>query len=213
MRATKPLYIELATLVQRQRNLADRISAAIHSSNGAERDRCLAMKNQVEDEICRLLKEYLPSGSGVDGGTTLNTGGCFRAGHSRLLCLALSAGFHHMDDQGSYVKWTEHTIQVIPDMVSGFTLNIGGPNYRQIKDYLFDLYGQALQQVVPVAPCVGLEPNDPVLIKPSIVIELEGGLLQTVYATEQADVLFFDEVTDPTGVKMAALTPKLTQVY
>ena len=168
MRATKPLYIELATLVQRQRNLADGISVAIHSSNGPERDRCLAMKVQVEDEIQRLVKEYLPSGSGVDNGTTLDTGACFRAGHSRLLCLALSAGFHHMNDQGTYVKWTEHTIQVIPDLISGFALNIGGPNYRQIKDYLHDLYGQALQVVVPVAPCVGQEDNTPVLISPTL---------------------------------------------
>lgn len=213
MRPTKPLYIELATLVQRQRNLADSISVAIHNSNGPERDRCLAMKVQVEDEIHRLVKEHLPSGSGVDNGTTLDTGACFRAGHSRLLCLALSAGFHHMNDQGSYVKWTEHSIQVIPDMISGFTLNIGGPNYRQIKDYLFELYGQALQQVVPVAPCVGRDDNEPRLIKPNIVIDLYGGLLQTVYASEDADVSFFDEVNDPRGEQMAANITTLKQVY
>jgi hypothetical protein len=81
--------------------------------------------------LCKLL----PSGSGIDNGTKLVR---VRTTPGDEL-IELQAGFHHMNDQGSYNGWTEHTIRIRPSF-SGLNITISGPDRNEIKEYLHDVY-------------------------------------------------------------------------
>lgn len=89
----------------------------------------------------RELEQLLPSGSGIDSGTTIDIG----ASHAEKLIMY--APFHHMNDAGYYDGWTEHTITVTPSF-SGINIRVSGRNRNDIKDYLCDTYHHALTQIV-----------------------------------------------------------------
>ena len=100
----------------------------------------LIKPNQVEDEIIALVKNYLPSGSGFDAGTTLDLTS------SSPNCLIFRTSFHHMNEHGMYDGWTEHIIRVRPHLAFDIDLTIFGPNRNQIKDYIHDVFHNALVQ-------------------------------------------------------------------
>lgn len=82
------------------------------------------------ETIDKLMKDS-PSGSGFDSGTTI-------IDHGKKLMFETS--YHHMNENGFYDGWTEHTITVIPDLVLDFTLSISGRNKRDIKDYVYEVF-------------------------------------------------------------------------
>ena len=85
-----------------------------------------------------FIFEHMPSGSGVDNGTTFD----YEKSTQEKLIFNLS--YHHMDQYGNYSGWTEHTITVRPSLVGAFKLSISGRNRNDIKDYLNDIYTRAL---------------------------------------------------------------------
>lgn len=89
----------------------------------------------------RNLCKLLPSGSGIDNGTTLVS---ISTKPERI---KLSCSFHHMNDQGSYDGWTEHTVNVRPSF-HGLDVSISGPNRNEIKDYLHEVYAHAMGERV-----------------------------------------------------------------
>ena len=92
------------------------------------------------------LAKDLPSGSGIDRGTKID----LEASSQNRLVLTL--GYHHMNNVGIYDGWTEHKIIVTPDLLFGFNLRITGRDRNQIKEYLHDVYSQALNtETVPAA--------------------------------------------------------------
>lgn len=120
------LYSELAMLVQAYKN-------------------CIASHNEVwqdrhEERILSLVKEYLPSGSGFDCGTKLD----IEASHGEKLVFTTS--FHHMNEGGYYDGWTEHRIVCTPSF-SGVNLRISGRNRNEIKDYMHEVFYQALMSI------------------------------------------------------------------
>ena len=125
MKTTK-LYVELA---QRIAQLSNCIA-----SNNSEWQR----KTEIRLEY--LAKQYLPSGSGFDCGTKLDIDACLRDPSK----IVLQTSFHHMDDNGMYDGWTEHTIIVKPSLARGFTLSISGRNRNAIKDYIHETFSFAL---------------------------------------------------------------------
>jgi hypothetical protein len=88
--------------------------------------------------ILQLVKDHMPSGSGFDSGTDFD----FDA--STYEKLVFHTSFHHMDDNGMYDGWTEHTVTVKPSLAFGFTLHISGQNRNDIKDYMQDVFHDAL---------------------------------------------------------------------
>ena len=90
------------------------------------------------DRISELVREHMPSGSGFDCGTHMDV----EASHGEKLVFTTS--FHHMDDNGYYCGWTEHTIVVTPSF-SGFNLRISGRDRNGIKDYIHDAFSMALK--------------------------------------------------------------------
>jgi hypothetical protein len=122
------LYRRIAQLLQARAN-------CLKSGNSEWYDR--------HDETARkLVADLMPSGSGWDNGTALD----FEKSTSEKL--VFYGSFHHMDDGGSYAGWTSHTVVVRPSLTSDFELTISGRNRNEIKDYLADLFYDALSQEI-----------------------------------------------------------------
>ena len=106
------------------------------------RTRCLetgnAFKVQHEAEILRLVREHMPSGSGIDKGTTIDLDA------STDEKIVFRTEFHHMDEHGYYDGWTEHTITVCASLVFGLDLKIDGRDRNEIKEYLHEVFSHAL---------------------------------------------------------------------
>ena len=85
-----------------------------------------------------IVTNYMPSGSGIDNGTALDLSA------STSEKLVFSTSYHHMNDGGCYDGWTEHTVTVRPSLAHGITVTIGGRNRNDIKDYLGEVYHEAL---------------------------------------------------------------------
>ena len=99
-------------------------------------------RNKHYEDITYLTRNFMPSGSGIDNGTAIELSDCTPDK------IAFSAGYHHMDENGYYNGWTEHTITVRPSLAFGIDIRISGPNRNDIKDYLAETYGYALKQEV-----------------------------------------------------------------
>ena len=88
----------------------------------------------------RLCAEYLPSGSGIDCGTALES--------VTPNSLTFALGFHHMNEDGYYTHWTEHRVIVTPTF-DGFAIRITGRNHNQIKDYLGEIFAELATVTAP----------------------------------------------------------------
>ena len=95
---------------------------------------------EKKQERLKQLLDELPSGSGWDCGTKL--------GESTGERIVLFGSFHHMDENGFYDGCTEHGIHVTPSLRWGFELRISGRDRNDIKDYLHDLFHEALSMKV-----------------------------------------------------------------
>jgi hypothetical protein len=108
--------------------------------------KCLETKNDEwfikhEQAILDLVKE-LPSGSGIDCGTKIDLS------LSAPDKLVLYVEYHHMNENGYYDGWTEHTIKVVPSLLFGIVLKISGRNRNEIKSYLYEIYQTALTEEI-----------------------------------------------------------------
>lgn len=94
----------------------------------------------------QLARDNLPSGSGFDSGTRLDIE---RSTASRLV---FTTSFHHMNENGFYDGWTEHTVTVRASLAFDFELVIGGRDRNDIKDYIAECFNSALRNVVEEYP-------------------------------------------------------------
>ena len=85
-----------------------------------------------------IAENYLPHGSGFDNGTKIDIE------HSRENKLIFYTSFHHMNENGMYDGWTDHTIIVTPSFTNDINVRITGENYRDIKDYIIEEFGNIL---------------------------------------------------------------------
>lgn len=95
-----------------------------------------------EERIEQLVKDCMPSGSGIDCGTKLD----LNASDSDTL--VFDVDYHHMNDGGYYDGWTHHRVIVTPSLMFGFELRITGKDRRNIKEYLHEVYECALSQIL-----------------------------------------------------------------
>jgi hypothetical protein len=100
-----------------------------------------AYECQPSAELRQIMKDFAPSGSGIDCGTTL-------ASDSTAQKLIFDVSFHHMDQMGGYDGWTEHKVIVTPSMAMDYDLRITGKNRKDIKTYLYDVYSDFLSQKI-----------------------------------------------------------------
>ena len=112
------------------------------------RANCIKAGNQEwiarhQETIADIARNHLPSGSGVDTGTAIWTNDCTPDK------IVLFCSFHHMDESGGYDGWTDHKIIVRPAFIGGFDVDVKGINRNEIKDYLGDLFAEALAAEMP----------------------------------------------------------------
>ena len=108
---------------------------------------CLKSENNEwkikhETRLRELVKDKMPSGSGIDSGTTLR----LEASHGEML--VFDADYHHMNEHGMYDGWTAHVIRVRPSLSFGFTVTVSGQNRNDIKAYLAETFQSALNEEV-----------------------------------------------------------------
>ena len=126
---TQPLYVRLAQLV-----------GAYH---GAAQQDNWDWVERHGDAAEALVRERMPSGSGFDAGTQLD----LEASTDNELVLTTT--FHHMNEQGTYDGWTEHTVRVRPHLAHGLTLGVSGRDRNDVKDYITEQFELALTAQVP----------------------------------------------------------------
>ena len=92
-----------------------------------------------EDNIDKLMHDA-PHGSGFNNGTGIN----LDISHSERL--ELKTSYHHMNDNGMYVKWTCHNIIIKANLTNDFSIKVTGENYNNIKEYITDIFVDWLEQ-------------------------------------------------------------------
>lgn len=117
-----------------------RLASAIEARKNCEASGNMEWFAKHSETIRLLVKNELPSGSGWDNGTRIELPAC----HANKI--VLYGGFHHMNENGCYDGWTEHTITVLPDLANSFTLRISGRDRNDVKEYLYELFDSALRQ-------------------------------------------------------------------
>jgi hypothetical protein len=122
-----------------ENSLYSRIATRLQAMESCKKINNIEWFEKHESKILELVKDHMPSGSGFDNGTDFD----FEKSTSGRLVFHTS--FHHMNDNGSYDGWTEHTVTVRASLAFGITLNISGKNRNDLKDYMHDLFHGALR--------------------------------------------------------------------
>lgn len=125
---SQPLYKHLATTIDARIN-------------------CERMNNQewlIEHkfDIINFAKNFLPSGSGIDSGCQIDLD------KSTGEKIVINTSYHHMNENGYYNGWTDHTIIVKSSLIHTLDITITGRNRNDIKDYLYDIFRQALMDMI-----------------------------------------------------------------
>jgi hypothetical protein len=90
-------------------------------------------------QVRSFVHEYLPSGSGLDGDIVVDFSRC----NSNQVVIDVE--YHHMNEVGMYTGWTNHSIVVTPSF-DGIDVCVTGKNKNDIKEYLLDLFYDALSE-------------------------------------------------------------------
>lgn len=112
----RPLYRELSATIQAYKNC---LAANPQNTEWAKKHR----------ETLMRLVDLLPYGSGIE---SLEVD--FEKSHLEKIIVYLS--FHHMNADGFYCGYTDHTITITPSFHDGVNLRISGSNRQDIKEYL-----------------------------------------------------------------------------
>jgi len=94
-----------------------------------------------QDEIDRVVKAFMPSGSGFDNGTH------FDYDKSTEAKLVFHVGFHHMHESGMYDGWTNHVVTIESSFTSP-NIKISGRDKQGIKDYIADCFLAAISEPI-----------------------------------------------------------------
>lgn len=90
----------------------------------------------------KVLCDGLPHGSGFDSESELDLD------ESTSDKLVFTTSFHHMNEDGFYCGWTEHTVILTPAFELGYHLKVTGRDVNQIKEYIAELFGSYLSEQI-----------------------------------------------------------------
>lgn len=119
------------------RELANKCQAWHNCLSGDE------WRKRHADDIKWLEKQFLPSGSGFDSGSSVIIE---ESGNDKVV---IHTEFHHINDNGFYDGWTSHSVIVKPAF-HGVNIRITGKDRDQIKDYIHETFSLALEQICHV---------------------------------------------------------------
>jgi hypothetical protein len=110
-----------------------RIACLLVASANCKASGNVEWEHRHEESLMDIVKNHLPSGSGIDSGTSLLRHEC------KPDRIVLGCGYHHMNEGGMYDGWTQHKIIITPAF-DGIHIRVTGPNRNDIKDYLAAVY-------------------------------------------------------------------------
>ena len=125
------------------------MSTKLYQKIAREIDRKIRGKQQnqplwtdaAEEVLEDIMRNKLPSGSGIDAGTKLDD-------DSTPNRLIFHVPFHHLNDAGYYDGWTQHRVIVTASLSWGINIKVTGKDRNGIKEYLGDLFHEVLTQEV-----------------------------------------------------------------
>ena len=102
------------------------------------------MRASYEEWITRLVREYLPYGSGIDAGVELDLNA------SSAERIVLVSSFHMLNDGGYYIGWWDFKVTITPSMVLDFNIRVSScqKDKRLLRPYIAELFSDSLSQVV-----------------------------------------------------------------
>lgn len=143
MSQTMPLYRALSMRCGAYLNVKKRCSTFHAGSDEQEMATAREWLQAHEDTINALCDKHLPHGSGLDSRIYFN----FEQSTPERLVIS-GADFHHMNEHGFYIRWTEHAVIVTASLQFGCNVHVTGRNYRDIKEYIGELFAAALHEMV-----------------------------------------------------------------
>lgn len=90
-----------------------------------------------EERLDDLILNRLPRGSGFDAGTEIDMD------KTTAQRIVFTTSFHHMNGNGYYDGWTEHTVIVTPAF-NGFDVRVTGKDRNDIKAYITEMFHNCL---------------------------------------------------------------------
>jgi len=92
--------------------------------------------------IDHIQRNYLPSGSGIDSGCTIN--------NEKYEVLEIESSFHVMDEHGHYDGWVDFIVKVKPSLEFDYYLQITGNfgKHQDLKEYLYQIFDHALTETI-----------------------------------------------------------------
>ena len=101
-------------------------------------------EDKHEETIENIVKNQLPSGSGIDSGNKFNYE---KSNGDKLV---LDSAFHAMDENGMYEGWIDYNVTVKPSLMHEITIDIRGNfgNRQEIKDMLCETYRTELEKTL-----------------------------------------------------------------
>lgn len=116
------------------KKLANTVQARLNCANGKNPEWFQRHTDNIKD----LVKTHLPHGSGTAIDLDRSTGEK----------LVFTTAYHHMNGNGFYDGWTEHTVTIKPSLLHDFVINISGRDRNQIKELIHDYFSMDLDTEV-----------------------------------------------------------------
>lgn len=108
-------------------------------------ENCQQTGNQVwidkHTDTLHDLEKLLPSGSGIDAGCKIGSGST----HDKIV---IEFDYHLMNENGMYERWIDFGLRITPSLCNDFDIHITGRDKDGIKEYLYDLFYDALETEV-----------------------------------------------------------------
>lgn len=116
------------------------IAHLLKASENCNKDGNREWAGRHHAKITELVREHMPSGSGVADGCRL---ALLESTPERLV---FKTEFNHMDTNGYYTGCTYHVITVKPSLVHGIIITVSGRNTNDIKAYISELLYAVLKK-------------------------------------------------------------------
>jgi hypothetical protein len=130
--------------------LYQHLASAVDAMRTCERTNNVKWQEKHMEAIAYIMRNHMPSGAGIDSGTQIDLD---KSSGEKLV---FDTSYHHMNDSGCYDGWTEHTVTVRADLISGITIAISGRDRNEIKDYLTEVFHTCLTQELDTREAYGV---------------------------------------------------------
>lgn len=118
--------------------VAEALASKVCAIRNCERSGNTEWRERHAEALRRLIREFLPHGSGFDGSITCETD------RSNEDTLRFFAPFHRMDSNGYYCGWVDFTVRARASFIGGLSVKVTGGRDPQLREYVAETFHAAL---------------------------------------------------------------------